>query len=99
MKSKKRGKNTLKCEVTNVSPFGIWILFADREYFLDHKKFPWFKQASVEEVLKVAVLSDKHLRWPLLDIDLHLDSITDPERFPLAAKAQPDASEKRRRSA
>ena len=86
MKSKPRGKTTLVCEVINVSPFGIWLLFRDREYFLDHKRFPWFRSAVVEDVLEVQVLTPEHLFWPKLDIDLHLEAIEEPEKYPLVSK-------------
>jgi hypothetical protein len=84
--SGKLGKIFLGCEVANISPFGVWVLVSGREYFLDHKKFPWFKGAAVEDVLNVESPSTGHLRWPALDVDLHLESISSPEQFPLVAR-------------
>jgi hypothetical protein len=52
---------------------------------LDFQHFPWFRQASIEDVQTVQIRFD-HLYWPTLDVDLHLDSIANPERFPLIAK-------------
>jgi hypothetical protein len=85
-KSKSRGKISLKCEVTNISPFGIWLLLDGHEYFLNHKKFPWFRKASVEDTLKVKALTPTHIYWPELDIDLHVESIKDTEQYPLVSK-------------
>ena len=61
--SGKLGKIFLGCEVANISPFGVWVLVSGNEYFLDHKKFPWFKGAAVEDVLNVESPRTGHLRW------------------------------------
>ena len=87
--SEKPGKISSECEIANISPFGVWVLVRSKEYFLDHKRFPWFKGASVEDVLRVESPRVGHLRWPLLDIDLHIDSLNHPERYPLIASAKP----------
>jgi hypothetical protein len=84
--SGKLGKIFLGCEVANISPFGVWVLVSGHEYFLDHKRFPWFKEAAVEDVLRVESPRVGHLRWPTLDVDLHLESIVSPEQFPLVAR-------------
>jgi hypothetical protein len=87
--SEKLGKISSGCEIANISPFGVWVLTNSKEYFLDHKRFPWFKGAAVEEVLEVESPRDGHLRWPSLDVDLHIDSLDYPERYPLIASATP----------
>jgi len=51
--SEKHGKISSKCEIANISPFGVWVLIQNKEYFLNHKQYPWFKGASVEDVLDV----------------------------------------------
>ncbi len=84
---KKHGKFPSKCEIANISPFGVWVLAENREYFLNHKEYPWFKGASVEDVLQVESPRIGHLRWPSLDVDLHIDSLENPEQYPLTAAA------------
>lgn len=69
-----------------VSPFGVWLLFCKKEYFLNHRNFPWFRKSSVEAVMNVQALSKNHLYWPDLDIDLHLDSLENPSNYPLVAR-------------
>lgn len=86
MKSKKRGKNSSQISILNVSPNGIWILVKDREYFLDQKNYPWFRKAKVSSLFKVEFLHNKHLYWPDLDIDLEIESLEEPQRYPLIAK-------------
>lgn len=77
------GTNTSGPEVTDVSPFGLWILFQAKEYFLGYEDFPWFLNAPVQQVFDVVEEGPDHLRWPTLDIDLTLDSIRDPGTAPL----------------
>jgi hypothetical protein len=77
------GEDTSIVEITNISPFGVWVYFADHEYFLDYDNFPWFRDARIKEVMNIQALSEEHLYWPDLDIDLHLDSIKNPQMYPL----------------
>jgi hypothetical protein len=73
-------------EVSHISHHGIWLLLGEREIFLSHDEFPWFKDAWVSAVLNVKLPQPHHLFWPDLDIDLAVESIEHPERFPLVAK-------------
>jgi len=73
-------------EVTNISSHGIWLFHDKKEYFLSYKDFPWFKSATIEEVLNVETPSKTHFYWPNLDVDLSLDSIKNPEDFPLISR-------------
>jgi len=83
MTSKKLGRNTLKAEVSHVSSQGLWVLVGDKEYFLGYAEYPWFSEAKVSEVMQVELLHRRHLRWPLLDVDLELESLDYPDKFPL----------------
>ena len=80
------GIATSTVEVTNISKHGFWMLIDGRELFLAFEDFPWFKQATVEAILRVERPAPGHLQWPDLDIDLALDSIEHPERYPLRSK-------------
>ena len=40
----------------------------------------------VAGVLNVLRLSEDHLYWPELDVDVSVDSVKDPDRFPLGAR-------------
>ena len=83
MSSSKLGESTSAVEITDISAHGIWMLIEDEEYFLPHEEFPWFKQASIAAVLNVVQESPEHFYWPELDVDLNLESIRSPEKFPL----------------
>ena len=73
-------------EVTHVSKHGLWLLLGDEELHLPYEHFPWFKQATIEQVMTVERPTEDHLYWPMLDIDLSVQSIRDPEAFPLLSK-------------
>jgi hypothetical protein len=96
MKSASRGKRTSAVEVTNIASGGFWLLLDGRELHLPFKKFPWFRKATIEQILNVAWPSRNHVYWPKLDIDLAVDSIEHPERYPLVSKAKPANPTKRR---
>lgn len=80
------GDSISDAEVTNVSGHGLWILVSGEELFLPFDKFPWFRDAPIGKVTNVERPQPHHLYWPDLDVDLHLDSIRNPEKFPLLSK-------------
>ena len=83
MKSAKRGKDILEAEVSNISAHGFWLFVVDREYFLSFDEYPWFRNARVNHILHVQLLHGRHLHWPDLDVDLELESLADPGKYPL----------------
>lgn len=89
MTSAQHGHSTSAVEVTNVSPHGFWLLVEQREYFVLFKDFPWFRNATIAELMKVELPSPHHLYWPDLDVDLAVESLDHPERYPLVSRAQP----------
>jgi hypothetical protein len=86
-KSAKRGKTTLAVEVANVSPHGFWLLVDQAEHFLPFVRFPWFRDATIAQLVNVELPSRHHLYWPDLDVDLAVESLTDPDRNPLVSSA------------
>lgn len=86
MKSSALGKSTSRAEVQDITRHGVWLLVRGREYFLGFKEFPWFKDAKVSGIYNVTLQHRSHLYWPDLDVDLHVDSLSSPEKFPLLAK-------------
>ncbi len=57
------------------------------ELFLPFADFPWFRSAPVHQVFHLERPQAHHLYWPELDVDLHVDSIRQPEKHPLVASA------------
>ncbi len=85
MKSAARGKTTLGVEITNVSKHGFWLLVGSEELFAAFESFPWFKEAPVGHILNVEMPSAHHLHWPDLDVDLAVESLRNPDAFPLVS--------------
>lgn len=77
------GTVTLGAEVTNVSKHCFWLLLGDEELAVPYSEFPWFKKATIEQLSDVQRPTENHLYWPQLDVDLSVESIRNPEDFPL----------------
>ena len=90
MRSALRGKRISDVEVTNVSGNGFWLLLDGSELFVEFKQFPWFREAAIGELLNVERPSAHHLHWPDLDVDLAVESLTHPERYPLVSRVRPN---------
>lgn len=86
MSSSAHGINTSGTEVTHVSSHGIWLISGEREHFLSYKDFPWFKEAPIGKVLNIEENPPGHFYWPDLDIDLGLDIIKHPDKYPLKSR-------------
>jgi hypothetical protein len=69
--------------VENITRWGVWVHVSGSEFFLDHERFPWFRDATVGEIQNVRLIRKSYLRWPDLDVDLDLNCLADPERYPL----------------
>jgi hypothetical protein len=87
MKSGTLGRSTSPAEVTNVSAHGFWLIVDEQELFVAFQQFPWFREASIRTITNVQLPSPHHLYWPDLDIDLAVESIEHPERYPLVSQA------------
>lgn len=77
------GKTTLPPEITNISGYGVWLLSNDTELFMSFEDFPWFKDIPIGKILNVEEPSPGHFYWPDLDVDVSVESINHPDRFPL----------------
>ena len=106
MRSAQRGRNTSPVEVTHISEHGVWVLLGGQELFMPFEQFPWFRRATIGAVMNVELAGPGHLYWPDLDVDLAIESIEHPERFPLVSQSGPDnaslppsAGTRRRKSA
>ena len=95
MKSAVRGRSTSAVEVTNVSKNGFWLLIDGDELFVGFTHFPWFRDASIGQLVNVARPAAHHLYWPDLDVDLAVDSLTNPERYPLVSRVRPNNTRQR----
>ena len=86
MKSCTLGKNILRAEIQDISRHGIWLYAKGQEFLLPFADYPWFKEAKVSAVYNVKLLHSSHLYWPDLDVDLDIESLEHPEKYPLKAR-------------
>ena len=77
------GTSILKAEITNIGKRGFWIWVNSKEFFLDYNRYPWFKKSSISQILNVQLIRGHCLCWPDLDVDLEIDSLRHPDRYPL----------------
>jgi hypothetical protein len=82
MRSRNPGRN-ISISVENITPFGIWMFVKEKEYFLSFEDFPYFKDQTLNSIQNVQFLHGYHLYWPDLDIDLEIDNLEYPEKYPL----------------
>ena len=68
---------------------GIMITVGGRDYFLSYNRIPWMREASIKDVLNVQMCGDEAIEWPALDVDLEIESLRHPERYPLLIKRNP----------
>jgi hypothetical protein len=85
MKSPKHGTN-ISVSVENITPWGIWLFVKEQEYFLSYENYPYFKEQTLHSIQNVQLLHGYHLYWPELDVDLEIDNIENPEKYPLQSK-------------
>jgi hypothetical protein len=71
--------------ITNIEKDGFWLLTSDGEYFVSFAEYPDFKNATVAQIHNFKSSFDD-LHWPELDIDIELDALKHPERFPKVFK-------------
>lgn len=69
--------------VSLASNKGFWLLVSDDELFVSYAEFPWFKKATIEEIANIERPTPDPLYWPLIDVDLSVESIRNSRNFPL----------------
>ena len=93
MKSSKRGK-AISVSVENITPLGIWLFVKGREYFLSYEDYPYFQEQTLRSIHNVQLLHGYHLYWPELDVDLEIDNLEHPEKYPLRSRKLPHRASK-----
>lgn len=72
--------------VLMINDKGLMLSVLGQDYFISFNRLPWMKDAAVRDVLDVQMCGDDAIEWPKLDIDLEIDSLKHPERYPLVMK-------------
>lgn len=58
-------------------------------YFISYNRIPWLKDARISDVLNIEISGRSAITWPALDVDLEIESLKHPERYPLLMKRSP----------
>ena len=72
--------------VLMINAQGIMLSVQGQDYFLSYNRIPWMQDAPIRSVLNVQMSVPEAIEWPDLDIDLEIDSLRHPERYPLVIK-------------
>ena len=85
----KNNTNGTSVSVLMINSQGIMISVGGQDFFLSYNRIPWMREASIKDVLDVQMCGNEAIEWPSLDVDLEIDSLRHPERYPLLVKRNP----------
>jgi hypothetical protein len=67
-------------------PDGIFLAVQGKDYYLSYNRLPWFRDAKISDIFNVSMMGDDAVRWEALDVDLEIESLKHPEKYPLVMK-------------
>ena len=73
-------------DVLMINDKGLMLSVLGQDYFLSYNRVPWMRDATINEVLNVRMSGKNAIEWPKLDVDLEVESLRHPERYPLIIK-------------
>ena len=73
-------------DVLMINEKGVMISVMGQDYFLSYNRVPWMRDATINEVLDVRMSGKNAIEWPKLEVDLEVESLRHPERYPLLIK-------------
>ena len=85
----KNNINSTSVSVFMINGQGIMISVGGQDFFLSYNRVPWMREASINDVLNIRMCGNDAVEWPALDVDLEIDSLRHPERYPLLIKRNP----------
>jgi len=79
-------KTTICAKVVSINSTGLVVHINGEEYQIPFLRVPWFRNAKVEDVFDLRMNGLDEIRWDTLDIDLDIESLKHPEKYPLIMK-------------
>ena len=82
-------RNSLKptsVAVLMINSQGMMLSVQGQDYFVSYNRVPWLRDARVSSALNVRMSGSCAIEWPDLDVDLEIESLKHPERYPLVIK-------------
>ena len=61
---------------------GMMLTVNGEDLFVSYNRVPWLKSATISDALNVQMCGDDAIEWPALDVDLEIDSLRHPEKYP-----------------
>ena len=71
-----------QAQITSIEQDGFWLLTEEGEFFVPFARYPAFQKAKVEQIFNFEQDNDAFY-WSELDIDIELDALKNPEKYPL----------------
>ena len=68
--------------VLMINAQGMMLSVLGQDYFISYNRMPWLRE-------NVRMAGRNAIEWPELDIDLEIESLKHPERYPLIMKRSP----------
>jgi len=65
---------------------GITVEAFGNIYFLPYTSNPWFENAKISDVFNIQPVGNIGIRWDTLDVDLAIESLKYPDKYPLVMK-------------
>lgn len=72
--------------VLMINAQGIMLNVQGCDYFISYNRIPWMQDAPIRDVLNVRMCGKHAIEWPNLDVDLEVESLRHPERYPLVIR-------------
>ena len=82
----KQSIEPISVSVRSILPDGIFLSVYGKDYYLSYNRLPWFRDAKTSDIFNVSMMGDDAVRWESLDVDLEIDSLLHPEKYPLVMK-------------
>jgi hypothetical protein len=82
--NKNTGNTSVK--VISINSDGINITVSGKDYFISYNRVPWFRNAKESDIMNVTMFGRMGIRWEDLDVDLEIDSLEHPEKYPHVIK-------------
>lgn len=76
----------ISVNVRSIMPDGILVSLLGKDYYLSYERLPWFRDAKVSDIFNVEMIGNYGIRWNRLDVDLEIESLMYPEKYPLVMK-------------
>lgn len=73
-------------DVLMINSQGMMLSVQGQDYFVSYNRVPWLRDARISSALNVRMCGRNAIEWPELDVDLEIDSLRHPERYPLVMK-------------